>query len=871
MDGNTSERQKTYRRQPASPIPLQIRISDLVTSNFGDFRANPHPIRALAFQAFFAAALAASISWAQNIVGTNDLATAIPTATFLLMGSTTSRHNSRKNQESESSEPAKNRLAEGSSNGSSDPIERNAVNWQLFASLSLPGENTAFTLHNGHGEVIDATEASTALWKYDRQEFLAAPLKKLFSSSLTVHAWFMDLEKDPNDSVFTTNLLTAEGFEIPAFLKRIPLFISSDPCKTRVILKTVHATNESSGSSKPAPSSVHSISSAFESSNIAWSDLLGYNAQELRDRALSDFTIKEDAELAESLFKKAVDSERPVRSLLRLKAKDGSIRTLMASVTSCEESPSLYLTGKEITLRNGTSDLLTSSIELIQEGVVILAHEKDGFRIRHVNQAFENKTGYKIADANGSTFSKFTGPKTNARAFEEFEQAVGHEAQHECELVLYRKNGDPFWTNMSMYPLRNDKGIATHCVIVIEDTSEIKAVAEELAQKNIELEKALANLKQTQKTIVRQENLRALGQMASGIAHDFNNLLAPILGFSELLLNTPAPVRDNAKLESFLRKIQTAAQDGAAVVSRLREFYRSQNSDEDLTLIQLPALVDQVKELTRHRWKNQAEALGSSIKFVTDVSTRHKIMANESELRQVLTNLVINAVDAIKGSGTITIRVFDERKRVRIEVIDTGSGMPPEVRKNCLEPFYTTKGQLGTGLGLSIVYGVVERLNGKFDIDSKEGEGTTIRMSFPIARNQSAVGISDEEASNQKILKIMLVDDEEVLLEVISELLTTSGHEVRQFADPREALVNFETEEYDLVITDRAMPDMSGDQLANGIRKIDPEVPIFMITGFGDMIKESGEIPANVDEVLCKPVPLDLLRRKLAELSAEAN
>jgi|GEM_PF-1033299 len=868
MDGITPERRKTLRRPIASPLQLSIIHFAQRAKYRGLFSPYGNPLAKLGFQAIFAAAIAAAVTWIQHHLGIGETNPGLPAATVLLLGSTASRSRKNGNRSDETSDAQKKRIGISKPNDTPSPVERGAINWQLFSSLSLPGENTAFTLLDGNGEVIEATPAASDLWKTPHVKLLGSPLEKLFQEPETVRSWYLDLEKDSLDNPFKANITTSEGFTSPAFLKRIPIFISSDPTQTRVILKTVSTDADVQNKPKPAPSSVHAINSVFESSNLAWADLLGYTAAELRDRPLSDFVVPEDVELSQSLFKRAADSERPIRSLLRLKAKNGSVRTLMTSIVSNEDTPSFLLTGKEITLQNGNTDLLTSSIELIQEGIIILAREKDGFRIRHANQAFENKTGYQIADARGATISKFTGPKTNPRALAKFEQAVSHEAQYECELILYRKNGDPFWTKTSMYPLRNDEGIATHCVIVIEDTTEIKAVAAELAQKNIDLEKAVANLKQTQKTVVRQENLRALGQMASGIAHDFNNLLAPILGFSELLLNTPAPARDNAKLESFLKKIQVAAQDGAAVVSRLREFYRSQNSDEDLTLIQLPHLIDQVKELTRHRWKNQAEANGTAIQFVTDITTRQNILANEPELRQVLTNLVINAVDATKENGAITIRAFDDRKRVCIQVIDTGSGMPLEVQKNCLEPFYTTKGQLGTGLGLSIAYGVVERLNGKIRIDSKEGAGTTIHMSFPIARHGGSGPQTDGEEDEHKSLNIMLVDDEEVLLEVISELLSTSGHTVREFSSPQKALEAFKAEDYDLIITDRAMPTMSGDQLAKEIRKIDSDVAIYMITGFGDVIKETGKIPENVDEVLCKPVPLDLLRRKLNELAA---
>jgi CheY-like chemotaxis protein len=355
--------------------------------------------------------------------------------------------------------------------------------------------------------------------------------------------------------------------------------------------------------------------------------------------------------------------------------------------------------------------------------------------------------------------------------------------------------------------------------------------------------------------------------MASGIARDFNNLLAPILGFSELLLNMPAESRDNDKLESFLKKIQVAAQDGAAVVSRLREFYRAHNEDDEAySVINPEILIGQVKDLTEHRWKIQAEGRAANIRFETDIRTTRCIRGNESELRQSLANLVINAVDAIKNNGTITVSIEDLKDRVSIQVKDNGGGMPDMIQDKCLDAFYSTKGQLGTGLGLSIVCGIVKRHSGEIAIDSKEGEGTTITMSFPAVE----ADLPEEKLAPIPVelepLHIMLVDDESILIEVISELLRSGGHTVQCFTDPKLAIEEFQSNSYDLVITVRAMPNMSGDQLAAEIKALKPETPVYLMTGFGDLIEGTRENPPNIDAVLGKPVPLDTLNRKLAEL-----
>lgn len=193
-----------------------------------------------------------------------------------------------------------------------------------------------------------------------------------------------------------------------------------------------------------------------------------------------------------------------------------------------------------------------------------------------------------------------------------------------------------------------------------------------------------------------------MGHMASGIAHDFNNALSPVLGFSELLLNMPTTLDDKEKSERYLKMMHTAAQDATNVVKRLSEFYRHRTQGEDFRPINLSKLIEQVMSLTQPRWKDQAQANGKPIHMVTDLQEIPSITGNESELREVLTNLIFNAVDAISKGGKITLRSRLLGEQVLIEVDDTGRGMTEEIRQRCFDPFFSTKLERGTGLGLSI-------------------------------------------------------------------------------------------------------------------------------------------------------------------------
>ncbi len=247
----------------------------------------------------------------------------------------------------------------------------------------------------------------------------------------------------------------------------------------------------------------------------------------------------------------------------------------------------------------------------------------------------------------------------------------------------------------------------------VENLTRRRRAEQDLREANRELEKALTELKATQQQIIQQERLSAIGQMASGIAHDFNNTLTPILGFSDLLLEKPGILEDTAQARKFLGFLRTSAQDAASVVARLRQFYRPLDKDEEFPVIDLNNIITQSISLTEPKWRRQAQADGVTIQVESKLQPIPPIAGEESALREVLTNLIFNAVDAMPTGGTITLETATEAEHAIIRVCDTGAGMTEAVRQRCLEPFFSTKGERGTGLGLSMVYGIIERHRGK--------------------------------------------------------------------------------------------------------------------------------------------------------------
>ncbi|HXI94733.1 MAG TPA: response regulator [Candidatus Acidoferrum sp.] len=401
-------------------------------------------------------------------------------------------------------------------------------------------------------------------------------------------------------------------------------------------------------------------------------------------------------------------------------------------------------------------------------------------------------------------------------------------------------------------------------VCFVVDLTQAKAAQAKLELAKSELETSIEKLKETQEAVIAEERLHALGQMAAGIAHDFNNCLSPIVGLSELILSRPHLIDDHAKVLKYVSTIHQAGRDAALVVSRLRDYYREAATGDEIEVVDLKQVVEDTIELTRSRWSGQAMASNTKYKIVTKLDGAI-VAGSPSELREMLVNLIFNALDAMPSGGKLSLGVELDLTRpgiVKLEVTDTGVGMTPEVRKRCMEPFFTTKGAAGTGLGLATSYRIVKRHHGEIEFETEPGHGTRVTVSLPIISAGQVQAHKD--GTLLEAMHILLIDDEEIVRSTIAEYLFADGHKVDLADGPGAGLRKIHAGPYDLIITDRAMPEMSGDQLAIQARRIAPRVPILMLTGFGEFMNAADERPEAVDVVVSKPVTIDALRAAMA-------
>ena len=435
-------------------------------------------------------------------------------------------------------------------------------------------------------------------------------------------------------------------------------------------------------------------------------------------------------------------------------------------------------------------------------------------------------------------------------------------------MVLLRRDTDAF-----SGPERDFiRGLCAHVALAIRQV--------QLYQ---DLQKAYDDLRQSQQAVMQQERLKALGQMASGVAHDINNALSPVVGFSDLIAQNERGLSEAGK--KHLLYIKTAGEDIAHIVKRLREFYRPRNERESLQSLNLRVIAKHVIDMMQPRWRDIPQIHGINIEMKTEFDPETPEFAGiESEIREALTNLLLNAIDALPKGGTITVRsrrveipakVSKVSTFAALEVSDTGVGMEEHIQKRCLEPFFSTKGKRGTGLGLAMVYGVIERHDGKIEIESQPGKGTTMRLLF--AARPMAVSPNTEPPESDDPpapLHILCIDDEPALRTLVHEILENDGHKI-EMADGGQAGINaFQAakkrkDPFDVVITDLGMPMVDGHAVARAVKGQSSKTPVIMLTGWGAFFNGEGDVPTEVDGILSKPPRLREIRSMLRRVTTK--
>jgi PAS domain S-box-containing protein len=436
------------------------------------------------------------------------------------------------------------------------------------------------------------------------------------------------------------------------------------------------------------------------------------------------------------------------------------------------------------------------------------------------NAGAERFKGYTAEEIIGHHFSRFYQEEDRAagvpdRALE----AARTEGRFEAEGWRVRKDGKRFWAHVVIDAIRDENGRLFGFTKITRDLTERKAAQDALESSRDEF--------------FQSQKMEAIGQLTGGVAHDFNNILAAISGSIEIAQRRLAAGQDPGQ---FLNNALQGAQRGATLTQRLLSFARKQ--ELELAPLDVVAVIRETAGMLER-------TIGSDVTLQTRFPARLPlVLADRTQLELALVNLIVNARDAMPDGGLIEL-VIDcpesetkECELVRLKVIDEGLGMDETTRARATEPFFTTKGVgKGTGLGLSMVQGMAEQCGGHLVIDSEPGEGTSIEIWLPVAHEPAHEGaaVKPPAPAKTKSLRILAVDDDAIVLLNTVTMLQDLGHDVIEMHSGPEALDALAAEEFDLLLSDYAMPGMNGGELIDRAREVRPGLRAAIVSGYADL------------------------------------
>ncbi|MBN2643259.1 MAG: PAS domain S-box protein [Victivallales bacterium] len=504
--------------------------------------------------------------------------------------------------------------------------------------------------------------------------------------------------------------------------------------------------------------------------------------------------------------------------------------------------------------KRAEDDICRLATMVAQAEEIIMVTDLDG-KMFYINPAFEKITGYTLSEVMNRQPQDFSGDRLEEPKYKEIWEHLQSGSSWTGSLVFARKTGEVFTIKGTIFPVFNEGGRATCYAGILRDITHEQKLEQQLRQSH---------------------KMEAIGTLAGGIAHDFNNILSAILGYANLAVKEVES--DPAQTERYIRKIAVAGNRARDLVSQILAFSRQKQLKEDA--VQFGTVVKEACNLLR-------ASLPSSIEIRRYIKSKSMVAADPTQLHQIMLNLCTNASHSMDGYGVLTVTLEDayvtEREAeelpglscgryVCLKVEDTGHGMDEITQKRVFEPFFTTKdlGE-GTGMGLSVVHGIVSSLGGAINIRSRINEGSSFTVYLPVldldVRTETSTPVKIENDDDKQKLsgneRILFVDDEKILVELNKEALEAYGYKVTGISDSTQALKLFQSspDDFDVVVSDLTMPGMTGDVLVEEIKKIRPDIPVVICTGYNNVTSEERITNIGVCIVVHKPI----VGRQLAE------
>jgi PAS domain S-box-containing protein len=750
----------------------------------------------------------------------------------------------------------------------------------LLMELSLNSASDAFLWITPNAEFIYVNEMASRILGYGKNELLSMKVFDVdHAYNNEVWAEYWKTLKKNKSMVFESEYKRKDGMSIPVEIRfnfiefhgeEYNFAIVSDITKRKVEEKFLQKYNmllEKSETLAHFGSWEIDLNTKLVSASKGALHIYGIEKEKMTLAGIQAIPLPEYRPILNRAFMDLISGEAKYDVEFKIKREnDGEIRDIHSIAEYISVKNTIYGVFHDITEHKLTLEALKKSESKFRE---LFDHAPVGYheldiegRIIQINRTELCLLGYDEHEMLKHFIWEFIVEEEIAKETVKSKLKGDSPAGYTNERTFRRKDGRCIPVLIEDIILKNTEGVITGIRATIQDISEQKKNELALQDSNRRLEQTLLDLKETEKQVLQQERLRALGQMASGIAHDINNSLMPILGYSDLLLTNNNLEKSSEKQ---LRSIKTASQDIKRTIERMREFYRPKIEDSAFNVLDLNKIIKSTIELTKHRWKDIPESQGVVIKIFTQFTNDLPLIkGTESEVREALTNLVINACDAMPDGGKIVFKSMLVDKNLVVSVQDTGTGMDENTMLHCLDPFYSTKGEKGTGLGLSMVYGIMQRHKGKVEIESKLKIGTTINLIFPLEVIQSKNPKNITDISLPR-LKILVIDDSANVRELLLTLLNDQ-HDVLVAESGKTGLQMFYDEydrpkPFDVIITDLGMPYMDGKSVSESVKSKNPNMPIVLMTGWGSFIEE-GSIK-SVNYILKKPITIDELNKAL--------
>lgn len=492
---------------------------------------------------------------------------------------------------------------------------------------------------------------------------------------------------------------------------------------------------------------------------------------------------------------------------------------------------------------------LNATIEQMAEGLVIVDEHA---RVLRVNSSAQQLFGFSREEFLSDRLSelmegRYTDRRGNSLSRDErpIRAALRERRTIDNQVLVYMRPDDRrIFLSITASPFFSEHGRLAGAVALVRDVT---------AQQK------------EQERLLQADKLRALGQLASGVAHNFNNALAAIMGYSQLAIRKTADV----ELQKYLRIVEQSSKDAARMVERIQNFSRTRSKKDEFVSVRIVDIVRDAIDITRPRWRNDAEALGIKYSVALDWQAPDNlcVRGESSELREVFVNILLNSLDAMPEGGSISIAGTTANNQIKITFKDVGVGMTEEVRSRVFEPFFTTKGAAGLGLGLSESYRIAERHKGLLEVESEPQRGTIFTLTLPVLVLKTAhvKRQSGEYALPKK--RFMVVDDEEVVRYAFALVLEDLGHEVARAASAQEALELLKRGSYDIVFTDLAMPDVDGIATAKQIKAQLPNAKIVLMSGYSfDKVQERAKETTCIDATMAKPFNIPEIQKLIQRL-----